>query len=165
MKRHFNIRGITLLELMVVVAIIGILATISYPSYRDYVDRTHRTDAMGALMSFANAMERFYTVNNTYIGVCSGIAGDAGSLPCQPDSSVFASGSPIDATAADQKYLLWIDAETTTSYTIIAVPKSLCGTGSPCNDGLIEIDNTGAKYWDEDEDGSRDSNENDWKQG
>jgi type IV pilus assembly protein PilE len=59
-------RGITLLELMIVVVIISILTAIAYPNYRDYVTRAKRTEAKAALLQIATNQERFYLQNNTY---------------------------------------------------------------------------------------------------
>lgn len=58
--------GFTLIELMITVAIVGILTSIAYPSYQDSIMKSRRVDAQGKLMSFANAMERYYTQCNTY---------------------------------------------------------------------------------------------------
>jgi len=63
---HSRIRGVTLIELMVVVVIVGILASIAVPSYRNYVIRAQRTDAMSALLRVQAAQEKFYLQNNTY---------------------------------------------------------------------------------------------------
>ncbi len=59
-------RGITLLELLIVVVIIGILTAIAYPNYREYVTRAKRTEAKAALLQIATNQERFYLQNNTY---------------------------------------------------------------------------------------------------
>ena len=59
-------RGITLLELMIVVVIIGILTAIAYPNYREYVTRAKRTEAKAALLQIATQQERFYLQNNSY---------------------------------------------------------------------------------------------------
>ncbi len=59
-------RGITLLELMIVVVIVSILTAIAYPNYREYVTRAKRTEAKAALLQIATNQERFYLQNNTY---------------------------------------------------------------------------------------------------
>ncbi|MBT5967504.1 MAG: prepilin-type N-terminal cleavage/methylation domain-containing protein, partial [Gammaproteobacteria bacterium] len=53
-----EIKGFTIIELMITVAIIGILASIAYPSYQESVYKSRRADGKGALLGLANAMER-----------------------------------------------------------------------------------------------------------
>ena len=60
-------RGVTLLELMIVVVVIGILVAIGYPSYTKQVQRTKRAECAGGLVQLANAMERYFSQNNTYL--------------------------------------------------------------------------------------------------
>lgn len=64
--RHARIRGMTLIELMIVILIIGILAGVAIPSYRAYMVRSQRTDATAALLRLASAQEKFYLQNNRY---------------------------------------------------------------------------------------------------
>jgi len=64
MRRYM--RGITLMELMVVVVIIGILAALSYPNYREFVARAKRTEARAALLKIATNQEKYYLQNNTF---------------------------------------------------------------------------------------------------
>jgi type IV pilus assembly protein PilE len=63
MKR---MRGITLMELMIVVAIVGILAAIAYPNYREFAARAKRTEAKALLLEIAANQERFYLNANRY---------------------------------------------------------------------------------------------------
>ena len=59
-------RGVTLMELMIVVVIIGILTAIAYPSYRQYVAKAKRNEAKSCLLQIATMQERFYLQNSTY---------------------------------------------------------------------------------------------------
>ncbi len=59
-------RGFTLMEMMAVVAIVGILTAIAIPNYTQYVLRAKRTEGKAALLKTQGALERYYTVNNTY---------------------------------------------------------------------------------------------------
>ena len=61
-----KMRGITLIELMIVVVIVGFLAAIAYPNYREFSDRAKRNEAKAALLQIAQQQERFYLNNNTY---------------------------------------------------------------------------------------------------
>jgi len=59
-------KGVTLIELMIVIVVVAILASIAVPSYRNYVLRSHRVEAKAALLNLAAAQEKFYLQNNTY---------------------------------------------------------------------------------------------------
>ena len=59
-------RGVTLIELMIVVVIVAILAAVSYPSYREFAARAKRNEAKAALLKAATNQERFYLQNNQF---------------------------------------------------------------------------------------------------
>jgi len=61
-----NVRGITLIELMIVVVIVSILAAIAYPNYQEFTARAKRSEARAALLRLATNQERFYLNNNTF---------------------------------------------------------------------------------------------------
>lgn len=109
--------GFTLIELLVAMAIIGILAAVAYPSYTEYVNRAKRAQAQTAIISLSQAMERYFTRNNTYVGATVGTAAGA----------VFPSAVPATGT---QIYTLSL-VTAATSYTITATRLS---TGAMKND-------------------------------
>ena len=109
-------KGFTLIELMIVVAIVGIIAAVAYPSYQEQVNKSRRADCSGALVGFANAMERFYSVNNTYLG-----AGVSGADSGAPAATLYPATCPVDGGAAT--YNLTISTATTAStFTLLAAP-------------------------------------------
>jgi type IV pilus assembly protein PilE len=60
------VRGLTLIELMIVVVVVGILAAIAYPNYREFVARATRNEAKAALLKAATNQERHYLQNNQF---------------------------------------------------------------------------------------------------
>lgn len=147
-------RGFTLIELIIVVAIVAILTAVALPSYFSHVSKGYRQDAMGALVVFAQAMERFYTVNGTYIGADGGTA----AVTSNKAPAMFPTKAPLDGSK--KLYNLYISASTATSYTIIASPIS---GERMASDGVISLTSTGLRGWDSDNNGSVDTDEQCWE--
>lgn len=91
-----KMRGVTLMELMIVVVIIGILAAIAYPSYREYSARAKRNEARAALLQIATLQERHYLQNHTYTTDMTNL-GFPGSGPNLSDTGSYS----IAVTSAD----------------------------------------------------------------
>lgn len=121
------------MELMIVVAIVGIIAAIAYPSYQEQVLKTRRAECTGALAGFGNAMERFFTVNSSYLGAAA-----AGANTGAP--AVFTPTCPADGGTAT--YDLTIQLTTVSTYLLHAAP-----IGQQANDkcGTLTLTNTGLK--------------------
>jgi type IV pilus assembly protein PilE len=64
MRKHM--RGVTLIELMIVVVVLSILIAIGYPNYQEFTARAKRNEARSALLMLATNQERFYLNNNTF---------------------------------------------------------------------------------------------------
>ncbi|HEY5602334.1 MAG TPA: type IV pilin protein [Gammaproteobacteria bacterium] len=133
MKMHN--KGFTLIELVIALTVLGILAAIGYPSYQNQVAKSRRGDAQAALMGFANAMERYYTQNNTYAGAAVGGGG------------VFPAEAPVDGS--NKYYDLSIPTATVSAYTLRAVPKN-----GQAGDGRLEIDSDGTRRWNSQDNGT-----------
>ncbi|KGQ20480.1 Type IV pilus biogenesis protein PilE [Lysobacter dokdonensis DS-58] len=105
-------RGFTLLELMIVVGIVAILAGLAIAGYGFATQKTRRAAAQGCLTEAAQQMERFYTINMTYVG------------------------APLPACSADVTSFYTIafnGANTATGYALSATPRGKqasdkCGT-------------------------------------
>ena len=61
-----RLRGLTLVELLVVVTGIAILAALAYPSYQSYTRQTRRAEAQAALTEAAAQQEQFFLNFKTY---------------------------------------------------------------------------------------------------
>jgi type IV pilus assembly protein PilE len=125
--------GFTLIELMIGVAIIALIAAFAYPSYQEQVRKTRRADCSGALTALSQAMERHYTINNSYLGAAAAGA-DTGA------PAVYPTACPVDGGTAT--YNLTIAAATASTYRVEAAP-----VGSQAGDkcGTFTLTNTGVK--------------------
>lgn len=126
-------RGVTLIELMVVVVIVGILASIAVPSYRNYVIRTQRTDAMSALLRVQAAQEKFYLQNNSYASNAE--------LSADPPAGLGIAGTEHGW------YTLAItdEADLTRRYTVTATPVAGGPQAVDSHCASFSITSTGAK--------------------
>ena len=61
-----HMRGITLVELMIVILVLSIIIVVGYPNYREFAARAKRNEARAALLQIATNQERHYLNNNTY---------------------------------------------------------------------------------------------------
>ncbi len=111
MKRRLF--GFTLIELLIALIIIAILAAVAYPSYVGYITKTRRSDGQTALLDLANRMERYFTVNNTYVGATLANVGTT-------------------ATTPGGYYTLSISASGATTYTIQAAPAGSQTSDTQC---------------------------------
>lgn len=126
--------GFTLIELMIVVAIIAIIAAFAMPSYREHIANTRRSEAAAALLTGAQALERYFSANGKY------------SLP---DDSAFPAVFPTQVPANGTAYytIAVATAVAPAAYTLRA---TRVAGGLMASDacGNLQIDHTGARTLD-----------------
>jgi len=95
--------GFNLLELMIVLTIIGILCAISIPIYSEHMIRARRLEAEVSLIKLANALEKYFFLNNTY-------------------ENATLEQLHLSEKIANEQYQLQIAAATSSGFSIKAVP-------------------------------------------
>ena len=66
MQLRHHMRGVTLIELMIVIVVLSIIVAVGYPNYQEFTARAKRNEARAALLRLATNQERFYLNNNTF---------------------------------------------------------------------------------------------------
>jgi type IV pilus assembly protein PilE len=129
-----QIKGFTLIELMIVVAIVAILLTIALPAYNDQIRKSRRAQAKTDLTEQSQILERMFTTDRDYsLATGSLCAGGGGPTVNSPLSGTAWYSIQAACTKNGTPYV---------AYTLTATPsgdqtKDLCGT--------LTINSVGAK--------------------
>ena len=126
-------RGVTLMELLIVIVVIGILASIAVPSYRQYMMRAQRVDATAALLRVAAAQEKYYLQNNRYADNALLSANQPGGLGITGTAKGFYSLTVANPT------------DPTVDFVVTATTVSSGPQGNDTNCATFTIDQSGAK--------------------
>ncbi len=132
-----GLRGVTLIELMIVVVVVAILASVAWPSYQNYVRRASRADAKAILLQNAQILERNFTETNRYDKKANGDSVE----------SLLVARSPRE-TGSAQLYEITVSANdggnASTSYKLKAIPLSGQMMGSDAC-GTLTLNHLGQK--------------------
>lgn len=117
MFKRKNLKGFTLIELVVVIAIMGILATIGILAFAQVQKKSRDTKRVGDLRSLSQALQLYYADNNSsYPGSLASLAPKyIPAVPTPPNTTLQAA------------YTYSMDAATNT-YAICAITESPSGT-------------------------------------
>jgi type IV pilus assembly protein PilE len=132
MRKRSQVRGFTLLELMIVVVIIALIASFAIPAYQRYAQRARRADGKELLMRVAAAQERYYTNFNRYAAAPLTAATSLGLTSLTSERGYYTINSANGASANTQSYVL-------TATPVSGGPQA----GDKC--GALTINNTGVK--------------------
>ncbi len=97
-RSAYAVRGLTLIEIMVVLALVGILASIALSSYQSNARKTRRYAAESCLMEQAQYMQRYYTTASNPMTY------QAASLPAATCMTNLASYYAFSLTSASQAF-------------------------------------------------------------
>ena len=127
-KRSDNVRGMTLIELLIVVAIVGILAAIAGPAWNDQVIKSRRADARNTLLAAQIEQEQYRANNLTYATSRSAMGMGMGSF---------------DSTTRDY-YRVEVVSADATGFLITATPNGNQANDSTCN--VFAVRQTGPEH-------------------
>ena len=129
-RKRQSIRGLTLIELLMVIVIVGVLAAIAIPTYSGYMTRARRAEAKTALEQVRAAQEMWRAEKGSYA-----IDDGGGTAVTKLRTTMGAPNTTIS------NYYTWgFTALSATAFTIRAT-----ATGSQATDGNLEINQDGTK--------------------
>jgi type IV pilus assembly protein PilE len=147
-------RGFTLIELVVSLAAIAILATFAARAYKGYIVRSRRVEAETQLLQLAQKLEQNYAQFDTY-----GMAVTANGIADRPTPADL--GFPQSPTPPEAPvYTIEFPSPPTSTYFLIRARP--IATAVNARDGFLQLDSTGLKSWDRNNDAAITADEQTW---
>lgn len=141
-------RGVTLIELMVVVAIVAIMFAVAFPSYERYIVRSKRAVGQNVLMQVADRQQQFFMDRKQYAANLTNLGFTANPFIVDDD------GSSTVATDPDAVYSVSLSNVTATTYTVTAAPvggqlkrDTQCGSLTMTQAGAKGYTGSGSNCW------------------
>jgi type IV pilus assembly protein PilE len=127
-----QVRGFTLIELMITVAIIAVLAAVAVPSYQDYIRKSRRSEAQSFMSDVVARQQHFLLDRRAY----------AVSITALPASNGLGMAIP---TGVSSFYAVTIATDNTTNPPSFVVTGAPSGTQTAEKCGTLTIDQRGVK--------------------
>ena len=150
-----RLRGLTLIEVMVVVVVLAVLAGLGLPAFTAYSQRAYRSEAQGDLVACALALERWASVRFSYQGAADTDADGLG----DGDDGDIATEVCTPRSVAEGRYRISIAAGAE-GFALVARPED---EGTMVGDGFMTLDEAGNRAWDRNNDGALGAEEDGWE--
>lgn len=137
----------SLLEIMVALAVVAVVLALAVPVYQGYSVRAYRTQAQADLLRCAQGMER-HAVRNAGYG--NAVDGDGDGIGDRSTGAVSANL----CTVVSSHYRISVQAADAARFVLRAQARS--ETNPVAADGALELDATGERRWDRNDDGDFD---------
>lgn len=134
----------SLIEIMVVLAVVGILLALAIPVYNGYSVRAYRTEVQADLLRCAQGMERHAALT---MGYGNSVDADGDGLGDQSTGPV----SENLCRVASTHYRISVRTADAAHFVLRAEASS--ATSPVAADGALELDATGERRWDRNDDG------------
>ena len=148
-------RGFSLIELLVALAILAIATAVALPIYNTYSVRAERTGIQADLLRCAQGMERHASVAMDY----------ADAVDTDDDGTGDASTGPVSRNiceVASTAYRVTVHAADAAGFVLRA--RAVHADSAVGRDGMLELDSTGRRRWDRNNDGDFDDDgESGWQ--
>ena len=124
-----SVKGLTLVELLIVIVIITIISVFAYPAYQNNKVKVQRNDAKAEMLFIVQRMQTYKSTNGTYLGATINQLYGATRIP---------------KTGTAFYNVAFANAPTAGSWTLIATPIN----GSlQQGDGVLCINEQNRKFW------------------